>query len=157
MIRLVTVPERIGERTGGQAGYEVLLKQSASSVKSTSIAQQDILVGISRTRLHTSALADAVVQVITEIVEPVLPSDPIGRLELYKALTESLRQKLIGYQQAIKSKTAVTQNSFEDDENYYEKHESSTVVRAFLNTTSSFPSEQGGSSPIYTDEELDLF
>ncbi|HEY9708246.1 MAG TPA: hypothetical protein V6D48_08585 [Oculatellaceae cyanobacterium] len=157
MTPLVTVPERIGERTGGQAGYEVLLKQSASSVKSTSIAQQDILVGISRTRLPTSALADAVVQVITEIVEPVLPSDSIGRFELYKALTESLRQKLIGYQQAIKSKTVVTQNSFDDNEDYYEKHESPTVVKAFMKTISSFPLEQGERTPIYTDEELDIF
>jgi len=157
MTQIVTVPKRIGERTGGQAGYEVLLKQSVSSVKSTSITQQDILVGISRTRLPTSALADAVVQIITEIVEPVLPSDPKGRFELYKALTESLKQKLIGYKSAIKSETVVTQDSFDDNENYYEKHESPTIVRAFMKTTSSFPLEQGERTLIYTDEELDIF
>ena len=160
MAELVMVPQRINDRTGGQAGYETLLKTPAVSVEngqSVNKRNNELLIEISRGRINFPAprTSDLVAQRLAENIKLILPTQEPERSEFCKSLLESLYQYLL--EQQPERKLAAIEEEKTQEEEFYEKHESPIVVDTFLKSIQSIPTQQEESIGVYTEEELDLF
>lgn len=79
-----------------------------------------------------------------------------------EALTESLRQRMVDYQQSTATSGTAVEISPESEEeryyaSYYERHEAPETINAFLRILRSMPVERAERTPVYTDEELEAF
>jgi hypothetical protein len=164
MSTVITVPRTIGERTGGRtgAGYEDLLESSMTDVQSPLLIGKVLSEGVIPRSRSLMVTVDAVAEALLKVVEVIfLPEDP-RRLQLYEVLTESLRQRMVDYQQSTATSGAAVGISPEGEEeryyaSYYERHESPETINAFLRIWRSMPVEREERTPVYTDEELEAF
>jgi hypothetical protein len=164
MSAVVTIPSAISERTGGRTrtGYEDLLEGLMTDVQGTPLVHRVLSRRFIPSGLPPPVTVHALAQALLKVIEVVfLPEDP-QRFEFYEALAESLRQRMVDYQQSTATSGMAVEISHEGEEEryyagYYERHESPEILQAFLRILRSMPVEREERTPVYTDEELEAF
>jgi len=159
---ILRVPEKISDRTTFLPEYEALLDQSLSDFGTvSSLPRNKVFSRQEQTKgscYKRSTLSSNDVE--RQIKQPIVGISLIEaekKIKLYIAVIESLQQQVLMYEQTIRNRPLKTENEFDDNSLYIEKHESPEVIRAFLSVATSFPLRREENFPVYTDEELDLF